>query len=318
MIPVPSPKITAIIPIFGSSGDLGRLIENLNRQTLKPSEIIVVDSSPKSLDNPPVGVRYFKNPNDIGLGGDINFGAQFAGGDFLLIVQQDCLPESDCTIEKLFEALTPDRVAATCTVNLPREIWERYNFWGKILMSRWIGDVQQGVSDKFDLMRTKIFRKINGYDTVRFTAGGQDMDLYMRLSQQGKVYIHSARVLHLHNQSKKTSGKEVFTKHFQLAESFGALFRKWGLQLRRAPYAGHWSHHLAKYLYPLLIVFPLAPKTVGAGLLILTNLTNLHVWRVKSPKTLIMLFLNPLLFLVGAIGTARGLLYGRQRFSQDK
>ena len=185
-------------------------------------------------------------------------------------------------------------------------------------MARWVGDVNQGISDKFDLIRRDVFRKIDGYDMKHFSAGGQDQDLYLRLSQHGEVYVSPTRILHLHNQSKKTSWKELFTKQFQLAESFGALFRKWRLDLRRAPYSGNWTHHLAKYLYPLLFVFPFAPKTVGIALLVLTNFTNLEAWKVKSPKTLVMLLLNPLLFLTGAIGTFLGLLSGRQRYSQDK
>ena len=312
------PKISAILPIFGKSSDLTRLINRLNSQTLKPQEIILVDSSPKPLENPPDGVRYLKNPENIGLAADINLGSQSATGDFILIVQQDCLPENDRAIEQLFRDMTPERVAVASTVTLPPEIWEQYNFWGKILMARWVGDVNQGISDKFDLIRRDVFRKIDGYDMKHFSAGGQDQDLYLRLSQHGEVYVSPSRILHLHNQSKKTSWKELFTKQFQLAESFGALFRKWRLDLRRAPYSGNWTHHLAKYLYPLLFVFPFAPKTVGIALLVLTNFTNLEAWKVKSPKTLVMLLLNPLLFLTGAIGTFLGLLSGRQRYSQDK
>ena len=61
------PKISVVIPIYGNVGDLDKLIAALNGQTLKPHEIIVVDSSPKHLDNPPKGenVKYIKNPVDI-------------------------------------------------------------------------------------------------------------------------------------------------------------------------------------------------------------------------------------------------------------
>ena len=318
MIPKSPPKISVILPIFGNSGDLTRLIDKLVSQTLKPDEIILVDSSPKPLESVPKGVRYLKNPEDTGLGGDINFGSQSAAGDFLLIAQQDCLPENDRALEELFNDMTPERVAVASTVTLPPEIWEKYNFWGKILMARWVGDINQGISDKFDLIRKEVFRKIDGYDMKHFSAGGQDQDLYLRLSRHGEVHVSRTRILHLHNQSKKTSWKELFTKQYQLAESFGALFRKWGFALRRAPYSGNWTHHFAKYLYPLVLVLPYAPKTIGIVLLVLTNLTYLEVWRVKSPKTLVMLVLNPLLFLTGAVGTIRGLLSGRQRYSQDK
>src|SRR5437016_2094169 len=312
------PKISAILPIFGKSSDLTRLINRLNSQTLKPQEIILVDSSPKPLENPPDGVCYLKNPENIGLAADINLGSQSATGDFILIVQQDCLPENDRAIEQLFRDMTPERVAVASTVTLPPEIWEQYNFWGKILMARWVGDVNQGISDKFDLIRRDVFRKIDGYDMKHFSAGGQDQDLYLRLSQHGDGDVSPSSILHLDNKSSKTSWKELFTKQFQLAESFGALFRKWKFKLRRAPYSGNWTHHLAKYLYPLLVILPFAPKTVGIALLVLTNFTNLEAWKVKSPKTLVMLLLNPLLFLTGAIGTFLGLLSGRQRYSQDK
>ena len=90
-----------------------------------------MDSSPKPLENPPDGVRYLKNPENIGLAADINLGSQSATGDFILIVQQDCLPENDRAIEQLFRDMTPERVAVASTVTLPSEIWEQYNFWGR-------------------------------------------------------------------------------------------------------------------------------------------------------------------------------------------
>lgn len=311
------PKITAIVPIYGNVGDLPRLLDHLRRQTLPPYEILVVDSSPTALAQVPDGIRYLKNPEDIAFGWDMNFGSQHATGDFLLIVQQDCLPENERAIEELFSALNEKtgRVAATSTVALPRETWERYNFWGQVLMVRWIGDVKQGVSDKFDLIRKDVFVKIGGYDIEHFRFCGQDQDLYMRLSQQGEVFVAPTRILHLHNQSKKTGWRDLFTKQYQLAESFGALFRKWGFELRRAPYAGRWTHHLAKFMYPLLALLPFAPVSIGLALLVLSQFINMEVWQVRSPRTLLMLALNPLLFLTGAVASASGLITGKQQFS---
>src|ERR1051325_197251 len=98
MIPDPPPKISAILPVFGNMGDVNRLVDQLNGQTLRPHEIIVVDSSPRPLEHSPSGVLYVKNPQDIGLGADINLGAQSASGDYLLIVQQDCLPGNERAI----------------------------------------------------------------------------------------------------------------------------------------------------------------------------------------------------------------------------
>ena len=318
MIPNPPPKISVIIPIYGNSGNIGRLIERLRGQTLKPHEIILVDSSPNPLATPPPGVRHLKNPKDIALSWDYNFGAHHAEGNYLLNMQQDCLPESDRAMEEVFEALIPGRVAVTATVTLPEENWARYNFWGQALMARWVGDVKQGISGKFDLIRKETFSKINGYDTRNFSFAGEDMDLYIRLSQQGEVLVAPTRVIHLHNQSQKTRCRDLFKKNYQLAESFGALFRKWGFKLSQIPYATNYSHHLAKYLYLLLPFCALFPKFVVPVLLLLTNFTNREVWRVQSRKRFAFLLINPALFLVGAAGTLKGFIMGKQRYSVNK
>jgi GT2 family glycosyltransferase len=315
-----SPKISVVIPIYGNVGDLDRLIAALWRQTLRPHEIIVVDSSPKELPNPPQGenIRYIKNPIDLQLSGDYNCGAKAATGDFILNMQQDCLPGSDSDLEKNFALLTPERSAVTSSVTLPKENWLNYNFWGQALMARWVGTFQQGISGKFDLIRADIFRKIDGYDPATFSTAGEDMDLCLRLGQQGEVFVAPTQVIHLHNQSKRTRCADLFKKHYQLAESFGALFRKWNFQLRRIPYASESSHHLAKYLYLLLPFVLVWPCEVIPFLFVATNFTNVEVWRIQSPKKFIFLLLNPALFLVGAVATLKGFVTGKQRYSVNK
>ncbi len=312
------PRISAVIPIFGQAADLARLLDSLRRQTLAPGEIIVVDSSPHPLVCPPAGVVYVANPEDTGLAGDINLGARHASGDYLLVVQQDCLPPSETTLAELFGHMTPSCVAVACTVTLPRAIWDKYNFWGKVLMARWVGDVNQGISDKFDLYRRDVFLKVGGYDDAHFSAGGQDQDICLRLQREGEVCVAPTRILHLHNQSRKTSWREIFTKTYQLAESFGVLFRRWGFDLRNAPYAGHWSHHLTKYLYPVVALVPFYPKTALVVLAIGTNLSNFAVWKMLRWRGAVILGINPLLFLVAVVGTLKGLASGRQQYSQDK
>jgi rhamnosyltransferase len=314
----PFPKISVVIPIYGRIGDFNRLVQKLKEQSLKPYEIILVDSSPQTLDEAPEGTILIKNPNDVALSWDYNLGAQKAKGEFILNLQQDCLPETNTAIEDLYKEMTPNRVAVVGTVTLPRELWEKYDFWGKILMARWVGEVKQGISGKFDLIRRDVFMKIGGYDTQNFSFAGEDMDLYMRLSEQGEVYVSNVRVLHLHNQTRATKWTEVFTKSYQLAESFGALVRKWGFKLRRAVYAQHIGHHLMKYFYPLILLLPFRPIESVVAIFALSNLANWHIWRVRSPKVVIMLLFNPLLFFTCAAGTLVGFVRGKQRFSLHK
>ena len=325
------PKISAVIPIYGNVGDLDRLIAALNSQTLKPHEIIVVDSSPKDLPNPPRGenVKYVRNPVDVALSWDYNLGLKENSGDYQLDLQQDCMPSDPTALERLYNHLNApgkNRVAAVALVTLPENIYQKYNFWGKVLMARWVGRVQQGISGKFDLIRKDVFQKINGYNTDHFYFAGEDMDLFMRLSQHGEVFIApDVEILHLHSQNRPLRFRDLAGKYYQLAQSFGALFRHWGPKLREVPYTGHWTHHLAKYLYPVLPLIPLvaiwsgkAALALSVALFVATQFTNMEAWRVKEAKTPLLLLVNPILFLIGWWGTFVGFVTGKQRYSLNK
>jgi len=318
----PAPKISAVIPIYGNVGDLDRLIRALNNQTLKPWEIIVVDSSPKPLENPPAGdnVKYIKNPNDVALSWDYNLGLKENTGDYQLDLQQDCLPEDPRALERLFNHVSqPGRVAAVALVTLPERIFDKYNFWGKVLMARWVGRVPQGISGKFDLIRKDVFQKIGGYDTRNFSFAGEDMDLFMRLSREGEVFIApDVEIIHYHQQGRPVRCADVFKKFYQLAESFGALLRRWGWRLRAVPYSGNWTHHLAKYLYPGMLLIPIWPGPVCLALFLLTQLINVEAWKIRSWMTPLLVFVNPLLFLTVFCATLVGFATGKQRFSVIK
>ena len=315
------PKVTVVIPIYGKSGDLPRLVEALLGQSLRPHEIILVDSSPRPMENPPPGTRLVKNPVDVALSWDYNLGAKAATGDFILNMQQDCVPEDASALERMFRQLTevPGRVSVVALVTLPVENFRRYNFWGQVLMARWVGRIRQGISGKFDLHRAEVYLGIGGYDTDRFHFAGEDMDLFLRLSERGEVFVSDVTVLHHHSQNRPVSCRDVVRKHFQLAESFGALFHKWGFALRRIPYAGHWTHHLAKFLYPVVLLVPVFPLPALAVLFVGANLANLETLRLRHWKTFALLpWVNVLLVLAGLVATVRGLLTGRQRYSVSK
>ena len=301
------PKISVVIPIFGNEGDLPRLVAALQSQTLPPTEILLVDGSPKPLENPPPGTRLIRSKLGSFLGDDYKLGVKSATGDFLLLMQQDCLPENSTALERMFRQLTPERVSVVALVTLPEDCFRGYNFWGQVLMARWLGCVKQGVSNKFDLHRRDVLARIGWMETWPTQLAGEDMDLFMRLSSQGEVFVSEVEVIHYHHQRATMGAGDVLRRHFRLAESFGALFRKWGFALRRAPYAGHWSHHLTKYLYLIVPLLPFAPLSVGVVLFAGSNLGNFEAWRVRSWKTPLLLFFNPCLFIAGLLGTVMGL-----------
>ena len=186
-------------------------------------------------------------------------------------------------------------------------------------MARWIGRVQQGISGKFDLIRKDVFLKINGYNTEHFSFAGEDMDLFMRLSEHGEVFVApDVEIIHYHHQSLKGGWVDLFKKHYQLAESFGALVRRWGFKIRKIPYTGNWTHHLAKYLYPVVLLLPFAPAPVAIALFVASQFTNVESWKIRDARTPLLLLVNPALFLVRFWGSLVGFVAGKQRYSVNK
>jgi hypothetical protein len=206
-------------------------------------------------------------------------------------------------------------------VKLPAEFFHGYNFWARVLLARWVGTVRQGVSGKFDLHRREIFwERLGGYHRTRFHRGGEDMDLFLRLSEQGEVFLSDATIAHFHPMSPRTSWLDVLRKSTRLAGTFGELFRVWGAGLRKNPYAGHWYHHLAKYLYvlvPFLILSPLVSwkltALLGAVIFVGSNLCELAPWKIKSWQRGWLLLFNPVSFLACFVATGLGFLRQPQK-----
>jgi hypothetical protein len=179
-------------------------------------------------------------------------------------------------------------------------------------MAKWVGTTKQGISGKLDMVRRDVFQKIGGYDGKHFYFAGEDVDLCVRLLDHGKVVVTDAQVIHHHNQNRQTSAGHVWRKHYAYAEGFGAGLRRHGLKITRVPYAQRWTHHLNKFLYPLLLLLPWLPLSTGAFLVVMTNIAQFQSFRAGSIRLALLLFFNPLLFLAGLMGTISGFLRGKQ------
>lgn len=325
-------RISVIVPICGGAEQLSPLIHALRSQTVAPHEIIVVDNAPTAADVVPDGVKYLLNRKNRTLSGNYNLGVEHAAGDFVLLTQQDCWPADSRTLARLLAEFeengeaasahhgTPSVgekqpvVAATALVKLPEEVFQTYGFWGKVLMAKWLGATQQGISGKFDLVRRDVFDSIGGYDCEHFQFAGEDVDLCVRLTERGRVVVTDAEVIHHHHQGNETSAYYVWGKHYMNAEGFGVGLRRHGLKVARVPYARRWTHHLNKFFYPALLAVPFYPKVALTLLFVVTNVTQFQSFRAGTIRLPLLLLFNPLLYLTGLAGTLIGFLRGRQVF----
>jgi GT2 family glycosyltransferase len=144
-------KTAAVIVTFNRAEKLMLVLDALNRQTMRPELILVVDNA--STDNTQalveergkadLSIRYLKLPKNIGGAGGFHEGLKAAyamGANYFWISDDDAYPEPDA-IQKLLEALQKfeaqnqwrpsfacSRVewidGSLCEMNTPRTVWD--------------------------------------------------------------------------------------------------------------------------------------------------------------------------------------------------
>nr|MBI4460119.1 glycosyltransferase [Acidobacteriota bacterium] len=127
----PVAALTVIIPAYNEAATVADTIRSLQAQTLRPSEIIVVDDC--STDGTgdvarSLGVMVLRPPNNTGSkAGAQNYALSQAQTPWVMALDADTILAPDA-IEKLMPAFQDPRVAAACGLVLPRRrrtIWER-------------------------------------------------------------------------------------------------------------------------------------------------------------------------------------------------
>jgi len=108
------PRVTVIVPAFNAEATLGACLDSLQRQTLSPVEIIVVDDAStdttvwKAAEK---GVRILRMLGNGGPGLARNAGAAAASGNILAFIDSDCVAQSDW-LEYMVSVLTRERLGA--------------------------------------------------------------------------------------------------------------------------------------------------------------------------------------------------------------
>ena len=117
-------EISVIIPTVQAGGYLSKLLESLKRQTLRVTEIIVIDSS--STDDTVKLARDYGcrveviERHQFNHGRTRNQAADLSSGKILVFLTQDALPVDDSFIEKLTCPIREDKAAACDARQIPR------------------------------------------------------------------------------------------------------------------------------------------------------------------------------------------------------
>lgn len=191
-------KYSIIIPVFNRPDEVDELLESLTHQTLTDMEVIVVEDGSSIPCEKVVRryadrlcLRYFTKPNS-GPGQTRNYGAERAQGEFLIILDSDCvLPPTflEAVEAELQRADTdawggPDRAHDSFT---PVQKAINYSMTSFFTTGGIRGGKKQ--MDKrfyprsFNMgIRRSLYMRLGGFSSMRF---GEDIDMSLRIYESG-------------------------------------------------------------------------------------------------------------------------------------
>lgn len=202
-----SRQVSVVIRAHNESEHIGRLLKGLAQQTVKPDEIIVVDSGSTD-DTVPIaqsaGCRIVHiAKEEFSFGRALNRGCAAAGGDILLFTSAHVYPVYNTHIEHIVNAFDRDGVA----IAYGRQVGdERTKFSESRVMLKWfphqnIWDQGHPFSNNANAAVLKSVWEESPYDES--LTGLEDLDFAKKALARGYkiAYVADSPVVHVHEES---------------------------------------------------------------------------------------------------------------------
>ena len=190
-------RYSVIIPVYNRPDEVDELLQSLTRQSFKDFEVIIVeDGSSVPCKNVAdryqdiLNIRYYSKPNS-GPGQTRNYGAERSRGEYLIILDSDCILPEDYfqEVEKELQETPadafggPDRAHASFT-----DVQKAINYSMTSFFTT--GGIRGGKKkmDKFYPrsfnmgVRRQVYDVLGGFSKMRF---GEDIDFSIRIFQGG-------------------------------------------------------------------------------------------------------------------------------------
>lgn len=234
--------ISIIIPTLNAGGRIRALVDHLRAQTMRPSEIIVVDSESNDASMSTalsLGCQvYSVRRNKFDHGGVRNFAARRSSGEILVYLTQDVLPVGADFLACLTAPIREGRAAASYARQIagpdasPTEVFLRSYNYPRESSLRHISGVRQRTLKTFffsnaaSAIARSPFEEVGGFPTPVRT--NEDMLLCAKLLDRGYgvAYAAEAEVIHSHN----LTALQTFRRYFRI----GAMAREQQAILRSA------------------------------------------------------------------------------------
>lgn len=186
-------KYSIIIPVYNRPDEVDELLQSLTRQTFRDFEVLVVEDGSSVPCRDVVGkyneqllLRYFEKPNS-GPGQTRNYGAERSQGEYLIILDSDCIlpPDYLAAIEKELQTAPADAFGGPdCAHESFSDIQKAINYSMTSFFTT--GGIRGGKKkmDKFYPrsfnmgVRREVYLKLGGFSKMRF---GEDIDFSIRI-----------------------------------------------------------------------------------------------------------------------------------------
>ena len=166
--------------------------------------------------------------NKGGLAENMNRGIRKAKNEIVITLHQDCLPVGRNWVEKLTAPLKDKKyVASVSDVELPYSLWKKFDNVAKVLSYKEQRVLTPLLDEKGCAYRKSALIKAGLFNDKDFRTAGEDFDIYIKLSKEGKIAYPHSKVIHYNYYSTKSRLK----KEYQLAEGFGTLVRIYGKKM---------------------------------------------------------------------------------------
>lgn len=314
------PSLTIVIPVYNGASVLHKMLKSIEIQTYPINKIILVDdySTDESVKiltkfkkTSPFRVEIIFHSKNRGLAQCYNSALKTVKTQNVVTLMQDCIISSKHGIELLIRPFLENKtIAVSCakTIN-PMEVWVRYNFWQKCLMSRHAGKILSGRNNSFCCYSFAALKKIGSFNSIHYRTAGEDADILARISSIGQVIDVDTLVEHIHNCDPNFGMIEFIKKENQRAEVCGATFSNIrNLDLRNT---------LRLFFRPLLL-FGLVIPSANLFFLFIVFLyayyftEKVYFYEIKNPRIVLLPFINVFLLITYSFYFFRGLATGKQ------
>ncbi len=186
-------KVSVIIPTYNRKHTLGRAIESIISQTIKPLEIIIVDDGSNDGTREWIKQEYpfikYLNQNNSGVSASRNRGIFSANGNWIAFLDSDdeWIPEK---LERQLSILSSDKKAVFCHTN---EIWIRngtrvnqmrkHQKYGGYIFEKCLDMCR--ISPSSSIIKKEVFDHIGYFDESLIVC--EDYDLWLRIAAHYKI-----------------------------------------------------------------------------------------------------------------------------------